>query len=581
MEGLLKYRLTIIYNPFTLRVISARIYLRSDIWGGIPYMCLKGAVRILILMLVSAVFFSACAGNSGVVSKETGKTGEIEQKKQNNVPPTTFNFYINYGWWLKTDWGKDLTSKEITRLTGVSLNIDKPSNNEESVTRLNMMLSTGNYPDMIMMVDSALSKKLVQKGMFIPLNDYIDKYGTDIKKNVGMDYLKEYCTEDDGKIYGLPNGIAFAGQAPDSGEGILLLKGVYERLGSPPLNTIDDLYNYLVKVKESGLKNKNGESIIPSNFDWPTKDLSGPFGVRFVSIDGGSYVYGSDRVLRQVMRVPEMKDIFYFTSKLFREKLIDQEWLLQDGETINKKIKSGRYAMYFATNAYGLMDEATDTVKKNSDDSFIMVKMPLAPGVQDPKYNLVIRKPWTMIYMTTKCKDPKKAMEFLNWEASEKGQYLSRLGPEGVVWNEGPDGTPLITPSFSKKLSADKEAALSDAGYMKWNFMQNNKFLENSVIALMSPVERNERRQRGKIITDSMWFAPELEQLSIDPASKPGIANVKINNYFGNADRKMYMALDDATFESLYNAALPDMEKLGLNDLEDELNRQIREALNK
>jgi hypothetical protein len=424
-----------------------------------------------------------------------------------------------------------------------------------------------------------ITKKLIKKGMFIPLDELIEKHGRDLLKNIGPDYLKEFCTEPDGKIYGLPNGVYFDGQEPESGEGVLVLKGLYEKLGSPPLDTPDDLYNYLVMVRDSELKTKNGESYIPSTFDWPSQDLAATFGVRFVSIDGGSYVYGDDHKLRHVMRVPEMKEIFYFTSRLFREKLIDQEWLLQDVASDAAKKNSGRIAVYFSTNAFGWSDEYNGRLLSESGDSYMLVKPPLKPGLKDVKYNLVKKRPFSRIFISTKCKDPVRAIEFLNWEASEKGQYISRIGPEGVVWTLGADGEPKATPEFSKKLSTLRDAALNEIGYFRWCFMQNNKFTENAIKALLTEEEAKERKEMADIIKESLWYAPELEQLTIDAASDTGIVNTRIHTYFGKMDRKLYMAQSDEEFEQLYGSVLTELERLGLTDVEEELNRQIAENL--
>ena len=91
----------------------------------------------------------------------------------------------------------------------------------------------------------------------------------------------------------------------------------------------------------------------------------------------------------------------------------------------------------------------------------------------------------------------------------------------------------------------------------------------------MTPAEKSERRARADIIEKSIWYAPELEKLTIDPSSKTGIASTRVSTYFSKMDRRLYMAQSDEEFERLYADALPEMEKLGLGAVEDELNRQV------
>lgn len=537
----------------------------------------KSRLCTLISILTLFTLLTACGQDIEVARNDSLNNIKTEAAISKISSPVSFSFYINFGWWLETGWGKDLTTKEITRLTGVNLKIARPANGNEEIFGLNTMLASGVFPDMIMMDNSVISKKLIQEKIFVPLNNLIEQYGSDIKKNVGLDYLKEYCTENDGTIFGLPNGVTFDGQPVSSGNGIIMLKRLYERLGSPPLNTLEDLYQYLLKVRDSGLKTQNNENIIPAYFDWPCLNLAASYGLKFFSTYGGSYVYRTDGKLEQILRNTKMKEIFQFSNKLFREKLTDPNWLLQDPETEFKNVTSGRYAMYFSSNAYTWLDQYNDRVKKDSGDSYVLIKTPLAPGVSNPKYNLISKKPWTMIYITSSCKDPVRAVEFLNWMASEKGQYVSRIGPEGVVWNSDSKGDPIITPEYEKKMLMDKGQTLNEIGHMKWCFQQNNKFLSKAINALLNPEERLERDKRSKIITSSTWSAPELEKISLDAVSQVGITNTKLNTYFTKMDKQLYLAKDETAFEKYYNEIYAEMKRSGLNDIEDELNKQINE----
>jgi putative aldouronate transport system substrate-binding protein len=533
--------------------------------------------RTLISSLILFAILSGCSQGSELVLKDHKTISSSELLDPKNPLPVSFDFYINYSWWLNNDWGKDLSSKEITKLTGVTLKISKPDNENDPLAKLNLMLSAGTLPDLIMMDESIMSKKLVQKKAVIPLDSLIEKYGPEIKKNIGIDYLSKYSVEEDGKIYSLPNGIFEEGQAPDSGTGVLILKQLYKDLGSPPLDTIDDLYKYLLKVKDSGKKNKNNEIIIPIFFDWPCNNLAGSYGLRFFSSYGGSYVYGQDGKLQQILSNPKMKQIFQFTSKLFQENLLDPDWLIEDNASAFIKTTSGRYAVYCPVNAYGWLDEANDKVKTESGDSYVLINTPLATGVTNPKYNLVNRKPWNRVYISTNCKQPVRAMEFFNWMASEKGQYISRIGPEGLIWQFGKDGNPIITDEYKKKLLIDKEQVLTDIGYMKWCMLQNNGFRPKATFALMTEEERAERIESGKIITNSYWYGPELEKISLDAASQVGIANTKLNSYFAKMDKQLYLAENSTVFEKYYKEIVNELKAIGVKEIEDELNKQIEE----
>jgi putative aldouronate transport system substrate-binding protein len=541
---------------------------------------LKLVMCTVFNMLLLILFLNACGmlDSSGSSTIKNTETGLVTSK---NAPtPITLKMYINYFWWDPLPWGEDLTTKEITAQTGVTLDIDKPSTYEDSIKELNLMASSDDYPDLIMTGDSDSIKKLKDKNAFVPMDKFIEKYGSNIKKNITMEYLEKYSMEKDGKIYGLPNGFESQNKVPMFGVGTLILKSIYTALGSPRLDTINDMYNYLVKVRDAGFKTSKGEDIIPAYMDWPVEELSNSFGVKFFAIYDGSYVYGEDGQLRHIMHDEKMKEIFRFSNQLFREKLIDQEWFLQPHEKITEKIDKGRVAVYFSSNALAWMDENLDKFQNTTGDLYFLIKPPLAPELTKKTESKFYTKgfwpgPWSKIYITKKCKDTIRAVEFFNWVASEKGQYTTMIGPEGVVWQTNQDGALSLVPEFDQKLRKDPQKAYRDIGYMKWCFLQNNKYKTNAYFAFKTPSQKEDYIKRGNIIAEDMWYAQELENLKLSFNSPVGIANTNMNIYFTQADKQMYMAKDKESFEVLYQQTLAEMERLGVKTVEDELNRQI------
>ncbi|MDO5417392.1 MAG: extracellular solute-binding protein [Lachnospiraceae bacterium] len=74
--------------------------------------------------------------------------------------------------------------------------------------KLNLMLSTGNLPDIIlgMKVTSNDVTSYGEDGTFVMLDDYIEKYGVEFKKILAeTPEIKEHITSPDGHIYSLPS----------------------------------------------------------------------------------------------------------------------------------------------------------------------------------------------------------------------------------------------------------------------------------------------------------------------------------------------------------------------------------------
>ena len=282
--------------------------------------------RLIIPFSIILITLLASCRDTGSIDSSAPALGEGTVISE----AVTFKVYINHSWWAHKDWGSDLISREITKITGVNLDIDVPVTPEDAQTRLNLMLSSNNFPDIIMMQNGEHFRKLINKGALLPLDKLINEHGHNIKENITYDYLEGYCTGDDGKIYGLPNGFSPEGnEFSIESSGMLVLEKIYNKMGSPEIETIDDLYNYLLAVRDSKILDKKGGQVIPAYFDRPAEILAGSYGVRYVNFFGGSYVYNEDGKLEHVLRNPQMENVFMFANRIFRKKITMSLMLLR------------------------------------------------------------------------------------------------------------------------------------------------------------------------------------------------------------------------------------------------------------
>lgn len=166
-------------------------------------------------------------------------------------------------------------------------------------------------------------------------------------------------------------------------------------------------------------------------------------------------------------------------------------------------------------------------------------------------------------------------MEFLNWMAGEKGQYTAAIGPEETVWVMSPEETPVLTKEYSDRFNADRDQVNREIGLMQWNLLQNYKYWKNSVFALMTQEEQKRFKEYSAIISRALWKDPVLEPLFFSAGWNAEEVNSAIDVYISRAEKQIYMAKDDDTFEALYEEILAGAESLGLETLENELNLRI------
>lgn len=536
----------------------------------------RRTVYVFMAILLFGLFLYAADINRPGSVPAAGSNHPFNTKPdEKNTDPVTLKLFINYPYFVQSKWGDDLTSAEITGQTGVKLDIEIPADLEDGRSRINLMMSTNQYPDLIMTSKSELSRKLVASGALIPLDEYIEQYGPDIRKNVTMEYLRKYCSEADGKIYGLPDGMKQDSENTWMGPGVLVLNNLYRMLGSPDLKTIDDLYDYLAKVKTVGFQNYQGIEYTPCYMDWPPAALAVSYGVKLINVDGGAYVYGQDGLIRHALRDERIKEAYRFTNRLFRESLLDQDWFLQPQEEVYKKLLNGRIAVYFAYDAQSYMVEYGEQMKSISGDSYSLIPPPVVTGLKDKGSNYASCAPGMQIFVTSQCKEPVRAIQFLNWMASAKGQYTAWSGPEGTVWTTDAAGNPETIPGFSEKLHGDRAKANKEIGFMQWDFQKNYKYWKDSIFTLMTAREQRAFQERSAIIAQGLWNDPLLEPLFYSSGWDAEEVNSAMDVYISRAEKQIYMAGDDETFESLYNDTLAGVESLGLGTLEDELNRRI------
>ena len=138
---------------------------------------------------------------------------------------------------------EDPIGREITKRTGIKLNIEYPVGDPEE--RITLMIASGQYPDLIFHKGAG---KFVDAGAFIDLTPYIEKYGENIKDLYGP-YLKRmrYSLEDQ-SIYYL--GCFGVGSQIWDVSGFQLQHAVVKELGYPRMQTLKDFENAIKAYME-------------------------------------------------------------------------------------------------------------------------------------------------------------------------------------------------------------------------------------------------------------------------------------------------------------------------------------------
>ena len=308
--------------------------------------------------------------------------------------------------------------------------------------------------------------------------------------------------------------------------------------------------------------------------DSPCETLAGSYGEQFVNISGGMYVYQKDGSVQHVVRNTQMRELIKFSNKLFREKLINQQWFMMSPEDVEQELKSGNIAIYFTNDLYRWLSVSTFQMAYTIQDRYIPMKLPTIDGRDAVRYNYLTNRPVSSVYITDSCSDPERAVAYLNWLAGDVGQYVSRLGSEGL-WQLDNEGQPYVNHHYVGKTGQPYYGSYSDFGYGKWCWQQNMAFENDIMAALLSEEKRPLYDQYITIMEESAWHVPELDNIYIDAASLEGVANININIYFEKLLKSLLIAKDELQSSVFPDTVIFDMDNIGLEILEDEMNRQI------
>lgn len=381
----------------------------------------KNCNRIISIGLATSVVFSFCSC--------TGNIQEEANKEDNaSADAITFTFYNADG--TEDPW-TDPVALAITEATGVTLETLYPSDIEEKTIEL--MVATGELPDLIFAKGD--SDILIEQGALIDLSDLIDEYGPHIKELYGDEYDELRYSEDNPAIYQLCSGRVRNENLTTSGTAQLQ----WAVLAYNDYKIPETLEEYGEMIKEYKAKHLSidglptiGISLSVNDWHWYAT-LSNPSGyIANGSTDDGQWIVSEDYQVRYKHMADGQKEYYRWLNRMYDEKILDQDFAVQTHEDYLEKIASGR--------VLGLLDVGWDyATPENSLKAAGKYEHTYAglPVTMDASVKCASLAPQRLnigwgIGITTSCKDPVRAVQFLDWMCSEKAQILLNWGIENV-----------------------------------------------------------------------------------------------------------------------------------------------------
>jgi len=465
----------------------------------------------------------------------------------------------------------DPVAQAITERTGIIIEIQQPTGNPEE--KLNLMLASGDLPDIVLMDRrSDIVSKYIAAGALIPLNDLIDQYGPDITAMYGDVLNKSRYV--DGQNYFLNNWYGIDTE-PDRGINIRmdLLKefGYGERAENGDYFTqaefIDMLRQFKAKEPDAipfTLTAEMMESVYST--------FRGMYGMK-------TYYETAGNVLQLHVRDPRYLDMMKFLNQLYREGLVDKEWAINNSDLLNQKLISGKVmastSIGDANNVFQA-DEGEDT-----DKQFYMFRV-VADGADPNATTFSPRSSlgWDAIGVTVSNEHPEETVKFLNFLASEEGQYLLQWGVEGLHWDMV-DGVHVpkaeIIPGFRDNWSEYSKST----GIRKWTWCINNGYgSDGTPYDLVGRYDANEYTKRARVsMVGSVWDTAIYDSLGPLGGTPEALVEQVLIDIMDQGFNKMAYASSEAEVESLYAAMMAELEANGASSIEEIYTKNYQERL--
>ncbi|RIX52183.1 extracellular solute-binding protein [Paenibacillus nanensis] len=501
--------------------------------------------------------------NGGNEPKATGAAGDSSAVFELGKEPLEFSFYGHYDWYTMPEWGGDLATKWIKE--NKLVNVVPVSSGGNAKNKMSTMIVSGELPDVIWMERGAEVEKLRAEGMLVPFDDYLDKY-PNLKEWAGESTL-DMLRSPDGKLYQFPNWYT---TQPNGNAGYLVNKKIYQELGSPSLETTDDLYAYLKQVKEKY------PDVVPLEVG---QSASG------VDIMVSAFAENRPYLFNQMMAVPKgnelvslftdpvYRELLQYSSKLYREKLMSQDAFTQKREQVEQKVVTGQIAVYVASSPteFGAIGNSKLS-EKDPDAGYIMIWPVHKEGLDRNKIFPGDYKQlgWNVSVITKSADNPEAIFAFLDWFTGPEGQRTIMWGPEGIYW-EGTDaeGAPLFTEAFTSDIKGRDELMNSTVNF-QWN--GNTVYVDNSKMKFESTLPEEQRNWETRWQSEITWKTQynTTEFVNLDPAgdTDEGIIAQSVFEIYEQARaRAITTAKSDEEVNAILDKAEEDAMKVGYDRL--------------
>ena len=385
---------------------------------------------------------------------------------EKDTSPVTFSAYIDYDWYAVDTWGEDEVSKEITRLTGVSLDVTKGSDRQVlsvqlAAQELSDIVFTDNLPQRVEDPDVCYAwDELIQEHCpeFWDLVDPLEKVNNQAADGHVYTFKTHYNDE---RAYNDDKSIGNFGNFTVS-----YRADITNKLGiATPFTTVEGFEEALYKVKDNAA-DVGISMVFNMHPDW-----SYPL-TYWLGCQAGNVWDPETKSIKMLYNDADWLEYYKLLNKWYRDGILTKDYLGVRPEDFFSRNKSGEVfaCSYNAQYGYSVNTEwrKTDFGGKYDDLTkpvFEQIIGHLTYKGEDRVEMTDYGTGWSSCFISTNCENPGRAINYMEFLKSPQGDQLCQWGIEGVHYTLV-DGLPKKTDEYNARTDEEK----ADAGIGPWYF---------------------------------------------------------------------------------------------------------------
>jgi putative aldouronate transport system substrate-binding protein len=331
--------------------------------------------------------------------------------------------------------------------------------------KTNLMLATGDYPEIVQLINNDDVVKWIDAGAVIPLDDLMAKYGKNFTALHAAEIPIWRSVAKDGKIYKYEMQVPDQSGYTDVYLDMAVRSDALEAMNWPKLNSVSSWISFLkgvlAKMPETngrptlGISANGGESWGPAIwYNCMTYTGRYLFGLGYRAVL-------MDTVTNKLMDIdlcPQTKESVKFWNTAYREGLLDREALTDKWDAVQAKMNNAQsVAIYYTT---WFIPTANAALKTAGRETMSYVTLPIRLDSQvNNKETRYLRNnntyPYGTVVLTKKAKYPDRIMKLLDYIATDEGQTLIGWGIKGTHYTVE-KGKRVVMPGVVESIKTDK-----------------------------------------------------------------------------------------------------------------------------